>query len=97
MRSAGRVRREQFHELNAPDARVLCFAGNDARSGNEAMRDAAAHGRKAVAGIGVCNRIIAARRCGSISIAGAINAAIANAITTANDGNSNAADTIAGA
>ena len=63
------------------------------------MYDAAAgRGLTAVAGVGICDRIIASRRSGSVQVAaGTINSAVANAgaIGTANAIATNATDATA--
>jgi hypothetical protein len=81
---AGRIRREQLHERNAPLARVLCLAGTDPRCDHKAMYDASAgRGLTAVAGVGICDRIIASRRSGSVQVAaGTVDSAVADAGAT---------------
>jgi hypothetical protein len=62
------------------------------------MCDGAAYSSEAVAVVGICNRIIASRRSGSIAVAAsAINTGVANAgaISTVSGTDNNVADAVA--
>jgi len=87
VRPAGRIRYEHLHERNAPNTRVLCLTGANARCDYEAMRNASADEASDVSASGIGNGIIAPSRSSAVTVAsrtfGAISTGSSAGATTA--------------
>jgi hypothetical protein len=87
VRPAGRIRHEQLHEHDAPDARVLRLARANARRYYEAMRNASADEASDFSASGIGNGIIASSRSSAVTVAtrtfGAISTGSSAGATTA--------------
>lgn len=93
VRPAGRIRHEQLHEHDAPDARVLRLERANARRYYEAMRNASADEASIVSAGGSGKGIIASSRSSAVTVA----TKTFSAISTASSARSADATTAAGA